>query len=86
MKDERRIIIKNEQLKKIRNNLRKILIKAVWDEIEILRYYANLYGLPLDLPPEEEIKLYYLEGTKHKLFLKNKKNNAFFAIFILFYL
>ena len=68
MKNERRIVIKNEQLKKIRNNLRKILIKAVWDEIEILSNYADLYGPPLDLPPEEEVELYYLEGTKHKLY------------------
>ena len=60
MKNERRIVIKNEQLKKIRNNLRKILIKAVWDEIEILTYYASLYPPPLDLPPEEEVELYYL--------------------------
>ncbi len=68
MKNERRIVIKNERLKKIRNNLRKILIQAVWDEIEILTYYASLYPPPLDLPPEEEVELYYLEGTKHKLF------------------
>ena len=68
MKDERKIVIKTERLKKIRNNLRKILIRAVWDEIEILRNYASLYPPPLDLPPEEEVELYYLQGTKHKLF------------------
>ena len=68
MKNERRIVIKNERLKKIRNNLRQILIRAVWDEIEILSNYADLYGPPLDLPPEEEVELYYLEGTKHKLY------------------
>jgi hypothetical protein len=37
--------------------LSKILIKAVWDEIEILSNYADLYGPPLDLPPEEEVIL-----------------------------
>jgi len=68
MKDERKIIIRNERLRKIRNNLRQILIRAVWDEIEILTYYASLYPPPLDLPPEELAELYYLEGTKHKLF------------------
>ncbi len=57
-----------KQLKKIRNNLRNNLIRVVGDEIEILRNYANLYRPPLDLPPEEEVELYYLEGTKHKLF------------------
>jgi hypothetical protein len=68
MKDERKIIIRNERLQKIRNNLREILIRAVWDEIEILGNYANLYPPPLDLPPEQEVELYYLEGTRHKLF------------------
>jgi len=68
MKDERKIIIRNERLQKIRNNLREILIRAVWDEIEILGNYASLYPPPLDLPPEQEVELYYLEGTRHKLF------------------
>ena len=68
MKDERKIVIKTERLKKIRNNLRKILILALYDEIEILRNYASLYGTPIELPPEEEVELYYLQGTKHELF------------------
>jgi len=67
MKDERKIVIKTEQLKRIRNNLRRILIKAVYDEIEILRNYASLYSSPNELPPEEEVELYYLQGTKHEL-------------------
>jgi len=37
----------------------------------ILRNFANLYGAPLDLTPKEEKELYFLQGTKHKLFLKN---------------
>ena len=68
MKNERKIIIRDEQLNKIRNNLREILLLAVWDEIEILRNYARLYPPPLDLPPEELAELHYLEGTKHKLY------------------
>ncbi len=68
MKDERRIVIKTERLRKIRNNLREILIRALYDEIEILRNYASLYPPPLELPPEEEAELYYLQGTKSKLF------------------
>ena len=68
MKDERKIVIRNERLKKIRNNLRQILIRAVWDEIEILRNYASLYPPPLERAPEEEVEVFYLQGTKHKLF------------------
>ena len=67
MKDERKIAIRNERLRKIRNSLRQILILSVWDEIEILGHYASLYPPPLDLPPEELAELYYLEGTRHKL-------------------
>ena len=67
MKDERKIIIRNERLRKIRNNLREILIRAVWDEFWILGHYASLYPPPLDLPPEELAELHYLEGTRHKL-------------------
>jgi len=68
MKDERKIVIRNERLRKIRNSLRRILILAVWDEIEILGHYAILYPPPLDLPPEELAEIYHLEGTRHKLF------------------
>ena len=68
MKDERKIVIRNEKLQKIRNNLRQILLLAVWDEIEILGNYASLYPPSLDRPPEEEVELYYLQGTRHKLF------------------
>ena len=67
MKDERKIVIRNERLRKIRNNLRKILIQAIWDEDEILRTYASLYPPPSELPPDELAELYYLEGTRHKL-------------------
>ncbi len=67
MKDERRIIIHNERLKKIRNNLREIIIKAVYDEIHILSTYSSLYGAILELTPEERKEVYFLEGTKHQL-------------------
>ena len=46
MKDERKIVVRDERLQKIRNNLREILLLAVWDEIEILRNYARLYPPP----------------------------------------
>jgi len=67
MKDERKIVIKTERLRKIRNNLREILIQAIYNEIDILRTFANLYPPPLELPPDELAEIYYLEGTKHKL-------------------
>jgi len=67
MKDERKIIIRDERLRKIRNNLREILIQTIWGEDEILAQYASLYPPPLDLPPEELAELYYLQGTRHKL-------------------
>ncbi len=67
MKDERRVIIRNEQLKKIRNNLREIIIRAVYDEINILSTFSSLYGAILDLTPEERKEVFYLEGTKHSL-------------------
>ena len=67
MKNERKIIIESEQLQNIRNSFRKVLILAVWDEIDILEKYASLYPPPLDLPPEELAELHYLEGTIHKL-------------------
>lgn len=67
MKDERKIIIRNERLRKIRNNLREILIQAIWAEDEVLRTYSSLYPPPSELPPDELAELYYLEGTRHKL-------------------
>ena len=74
MKDERKIVIRSSRLQKIRNNLREILIRAVYDEIEILRNYASLYPPPLELPPEEEVELYYLQGTKHELYSLKRKS------------
>jgi hypothetical protein len=67
MHDERKIIIHNERLRKIRNNLREIIIQAVYSEIHILSTYSSLYGAILDLTPEEEKEVYYLEGTQHTL-------------------
>jgi len=67
MKDERKIIIWNERLRKIRNNLREIIIQGVYNEIYILNTFSKLYGPPLDLIPEEEKEMYYLQGTIHKL-------------------
>jgi len=67
LKDEKKIIIRNEKLRKVRNSLREIIISAVYDEIEILRNYSNLYGAILDLTPEEQKEVFYLEGTKRRL-------------------
>ena len=67
MKDDRKIIIRNEKLRKIRNNLREIIIRAVYDEIEILRNYTNLYEPWLDLTPKEQKEVAYLQGTKTEL-------------------
>jgi hypothetical protein len=67
MKDKRRVIIRNERLKKIRNNLREIIIRSVYDEIEILSTFSSLYEAVLDLSPEEQKEVFYLEGTKHEL-------------------
>ncbi len=67
MKDERRVIIRNEQLKKLRNNLREIIIRAVYDEIEILRNFDSLYEGWLELTQEEQKEVAYLQGTKHSL-------------------
>ena len=68
LKHEKQITIRNERLKKIRNNLRVILRMAVYDEIEILRKFDSLYGAVLELTPEERKEVYFLEGTKHELY------------------
>ena len=68
MKDERKIVIRSPRIQKIRNNLREFLIQAIYTEIEILRTYARLYDPPLELRPDEEVELFFLQGTKHKLY------------------
>jgi hypothetical protein len=67
MKEEKKVIIRNKQLKQIRNNLREILIRSVYNEIEILNVFCNLYEPPLELSLEEQKEVYFLEGTKHTL-------------------
>jgi len=67
LKHEKVIKIRNERLIKVRNNLRKILIKSIYDEIEILRNYDSLYGAWLNLAPAEQKEVAYLQGTKHEL-------------------
>ena len=68
LKHEKRVIIQNERLRNLRNNLRQILILAVYDEIGILDNFDSLYEAWLDLTPEEEKEVAYLQGTKHELF------------------
>ncbi len=63
MREERRVIIRNERLKRIRNNFRELIIRSVYEEIEILSTYSSLYGAILDLTPEEQKEVFYLEGT-----------------------
>lgn len=54
--------------RKLRNNLRQILVLAIYDEIEILDNYDSLYEVLLDFSPEEQKEVAYLQGTKHELF------------------
>ncbi len=54
-------------MRRIRYNLREIIIRAVYDEIERLSSISDLYGPILDLTPAEEKEVYFLEGTKHNL-------------------
>ena len=54
LKHEKRVIIQNERLKKLRNSLRQILILAVYDEIDILDNFDSLYEAWLDLTPKEQ--------------------------------
>ena len=74
MKDERKIIIKNERLKRIRNGLRRIIILATYNEIEVLRNFSSLYGGIDSLTPIEESEVYYLEGTKNELYSALRKS------------
>ena len=67
LKHEKKVIIRNERLKKLRNNLRQIIILAVYDEIEILRNFDSLYEGWLELTQEEQKEVAYLQGTKHEL-------------------
>ncbi|MFW9866548.1 MAG: hypothetical protein ACFFEN_10675 [Candidatus Thorarchaeota archaeon] len=74
LKHEKKVIIRSERLQKLRNNLRQILIRAVYDEIEILDNYDSLYEAWLDLTPEEQKEVAYLQGTKHELFRLLRKS------------
>lgn len=67
MKDNRKVIIKNQLLKKVRNNLRKILITSVYDQIEIYQNFINLYGDLFELTLEEQKEVYFLQSSKQKL-------------------
>ena len=67
MRNNRRVVLKTERFRKIRYNLRRIIINSVYDEFEILGNFASLYGAPLDLTPQEEIELYRLEGKRQNL-------------------
>lgn len=67
LKHEKRVIIQNKRLRKLRNSLRQILILAVYDEIDILDNFDSLYEAWLDLKPEEQKEVAYLQGTIHEL-------------------
>ena len=54
LKHEKQIIIRCEHLRKLRNNLRQILILSVYGEIDILDNFDSLYEGWLDLTPEEQ--------------------------------
>ncbi len=66
LKNEKKIIIRTERLRKVRNNLRQIFILSVYDEIEILRNYDSLYGGFLDLSPDEQKEVAYLQRSKNE--------------------
>ncbi|MFX1470577.1 MAG: hypothetical protein ACFFB8_18175 [Promethearchaeota archaeon] len=68
MRDERKIIIRNERLRKIRNNLREIIIRAVYDEMEILQNFDNLYQDWSSLTPEEQSESGILQAKITNLF------------------
>jgi len=67
LKDEKKIIIRNEKLRKVRNNLREIIIRAVYDEMQILQNFGNLYRDVLSLKPEEQKESAILQGRITKL-------------------
>ncbi len=67
MKDNRRVILKTERFRKIRFNLRRIIIDSVYDEIEILRNYLKLYRAILESTPKEQKEVFFLQGTKQEL-------------------
>ena len=67
MKKNRRVIIKNEKLKKIRYNLRKILILSTYDQIEIYRNFSYLYWDAHNLTDDEEKESLSLEARKRNL-------------------
>ena len=67
MKNNRRVIIKNEKLKKIRYNLRKIIILSTYDQIEIYRNFSYLYWDAHNLTSDEEKESLSLETRILKL-------------------
>ncbi|MHA2474386.1 MAG: hypothetical protein ACXAES_14260 [Promethearchaeota archaeon] len=74
MKKEKKVIIRDKRLKKIRNNLREIIIRSVYKQIELLNKSVSYYAPPLDLSLEEQKRVYFLEGTKHKLYRTLRKS------------
>ena len=67
LKHKKSIIIRNEQLRKIRNNLREFWIRLVYDEIEILRNFDSLYNWS-NLTLEEEDESCNLQAKITNLF------------------
>jgi ribosomal protein L37AE/L43A len=67
MKNNRRVIIKDEKLKKIRYNLRKVLILSTYDQIEIYRNFSYLYWDAHNLTDDEEKESLSLEARKRNL-------------------
>jgi len=67
LKNKKRIIIRNERLKKIRNSLREFWIRLVYDEMDILQNFYNLYDWS-DLSLEEKNESGILQGKITNLF------------------
>ena len=68
LKQEKKIIIQNEKLRKVRNSFRDIFILALFDEIEILQNFDNLYEDWSNLTPEEEKESAILQAKITNLF------------------
>ena len=68
LKHEKKIVIWNEKLRRVRNSFRDIFVLALFDEIEILQNFDNLYEDWSNLTPEEEKESAILQAKITNLF------------------
>lgn len=67
LKHKKQIIVRNKRLRKIRNSLREFLIRVVYDEMDILQNFDNLYDWS-NLNLEEQNESGILQGKITNLF------------------